>query len=68
MYLICITDMALFLLAGYMQIQESNVLKKMAEAGGTIAAIQPIQMADTTGEDNIAGTWPSMGRTMESYG
>lgn len=47
-----------------MKIQENSVLKKMVVDGGITDVTQPIQMADTTGVDIIAGTWPSMAQMM----
>lgn len=40
----------------------------MVADGGIIDVMQPIQMADTTGVDNTAGTWQNTAQTTEWYG
>lgn len=51
-----------------MQILKNSVLKRMVADGGIIDVMQPIQMADTTGVDNTAGTWQNTAQTTEWYG
>lgn len=48
-----------------MQIPQNSALKRMVVDGGIIDVMQPIQMVDTTGVDNTAGTWQNMAQTME---